>query len=182
MKYWVIGAAILAAGAATAQTTLSDVRDMLYSRDRVQVEILPKPYLPADQAELLKTVGAGQAYYGAIAISPDEGIMVQATVAAANYHNVEAASTAALRDCNAARKGATACEIVGYIRPVGWKPQPVQLSYAATQAFLSDFRGDGPKAFAISPTTGEWGIAKGPGAAEAAVSECGPDCQVLMQN
>ncbi|QUS35088.1 DUF4189 domain-containing protein [Falsirhodobacter algicola] len=183
MKYWVLAATVLATTAAGAQTmSLRDLRGMLYPDARAEVEILPKDYLPADQAALLRQVGAQQAYYGAIAISPDEGIMVEATVAAANYHNTEAASAAALRDCNARRKGARDCEIVGYIRPAGWSEKPVQLSQAATAAFLGDFRGNGPKAFAISPTTGEWGLAKGEGAAAEAVAQCGADCQVLVQN
>ncbi|WP_128253637.1 DUF4189 domain-containing protein [Falsirhodobacter deserti] len=182
MKYWLI-AATFAATTATAQTmTLNDVRGMLYPNAKGAVEILPKDYLPADQAALLQQVGAQQAYYGAIAISPDEGIMVEATVAAANYHNTETASAAALRDCNARRKAARECEVVGFIRPAGWKSQPVQLSQTATEAFIDDFRGNQPKAFAISPNSGDWGLAKGDNAADEAVAQCGAGCQVLIQN
>ncbi|MCJ8140224.1 5-aminolevulic acid synthase [Falsirhodobacter halotolerans] len=180
MKY--LALALLIATPAAAQTTLTDVRGMLYPRAGIDVEILPKDYLPADQAALLRTVGVQQPYYGAIAISPAEGIMTEATVAAANYHTTDAAATAALRDCNAKRKAERACEVVGYIRPAGWQQQPVQLSQAATAAFLNDFRGEGPKAFAISPSTGEWGLAKGAGAADAAIAECGAGCRVILQN
>jgi len=182
MKYWVLAATFVAT-AATAQTMgLKELRGMLYPNAKAEVEILTKDYLPPDQAALLRQVGAQQAYYGAIAISPDEGIMVQATVAAANYHNVETAAAAALRDCNAKRKAARECEVVGFIRPAGWEPQPVQLSQAATEAFVEDFRGNEPKAFAISPTTGEWGLAKGGNAANDAMAQCGQGCQVLLQN
>lgn len=182
MKYWVLATTLLATAASAQTMGLREVRGMLYPNAGGEVEILPKDYLPADQAALLRQVGAQQAYYGAIAISPDEGIMVEATVAAANYHNVETASDAALRDCNARRKAERSCEIVGYIRPAGWEPQPVQLSQAATEAFVNDFRGNGPKAFAISSTSGEWGLAKGADAATRAVSDCGQGCQVLIQN
>lgn len=182
MKYWVLAATLLATAASAQTMGLRELRGMLYPKADAEVEILPKDYLPADQAALLRQVGAQQAYYGAIAISPDEGIMVQATVAAANYHNTDTASVAALRDCNAKRKAARACEIVGYIRPAGWEPQPVQLSQAATQGFVEGFRGNGPKAFAISPTTGEWGLATGGDPAARAVQACGPNCQILIQN
>lgn len=182
MKYWVLAATLFATAASAQTMGLRDVRAMLYPDAGAEVEILDKDYLPADQAALLKQVGVQQPYYGAIAISPDEGIMVQATVAAANYHNTETASVAALRDCNAKRKAERACEIVGYIRPEGWQQQPVQLSQAATEAFMDDFGGRRAQAFAISPTTGEWGLAEGGDAVTQAVTACGADCQVLIQN
>ena len=69
------------------------VAPLLFAATGAEVELLPAPFLPPDQAELLKTVGVSQPYYGAIAVSPDEGIMVEATVAAANHHSTEAAST-----------------------------------------------------------------------------------------
>ena len=144
----------------------------------LEVELLPQDFLPADQAELLKTVGVSQPYYGAIAVSPDEGIMVKATVAAANYHTTEAASAAALKGCNAARQGARQCEVVALIRPRGWQPHPVQLSAAATEDFEANYRGRGAKAFAISTVTGDWGL--GTSAAEA-TQKCGANCRILMQ-
>lgn len=182
VKYWVLAATLLATAASAQTMGLREVRGMLHPGVKAEVEILPKDYLPEDQAALLRQVGAQQAYYGAIAISPDEGIMVPATVAAANYHNTDAASVAALRDCNAKRKADRACEVVGYIRPEGWTPQPVQLSQAATEGFMDGFRGREPKAFAISPTTGEWGVARGADAGNRAIAACGTGCQILIEN
>lgn len=181
MRYLIL-AAILSAGAAQAQTTISDVRDMLYPGAKPEVEILPNDFLPDDQAQLLKTVGISQPYYGAIAISPDEGIMVEATVAAANYHSTDAASAAALRGCNAARKGARECAVVALIRPRGWSQQPVQLSSGATDGFIENFKGASGKAFAVSPSTGDWGFARGANAAADAVADCGADCRVLLRD
>lgn len=178
MRYLAV-LAILAAGAAHGhEMNRGAISDMLYPNARTEVELLPQDFLPDDQAALLKTVGVSQPYYGAIAVSPDEGIMVEATVAAANYHTTEAASVAALAGCNEARKGARPCEVVALIRPRGWQPHPVQLSAAATEDFEANYRGRGPKAFAISRTTGDWALAETP---DAALAECGANCHVLMQ-
>ena len=178
MRYLVI-ATILAAGAAHGQAMdRGAISDMLYQGVEPEVELLAQDFLPADQAALLKTVGVSQPYYGAIAVSPDEGIMVEATVAAANYHTTEAASAAALKGCNAARKGARACEVVALIRPKGWQQHPVQMSSAATDDFEENYRGRGAKAFAISTVTGDWGRAE---TADAALAECGTGCRILMQ-
>lgn len=155
--------------------TLSEasVKPLLFKAEGAEVELIPQSFLPADQAEILKTVGAAQPYYGAIAVSPDEGIMVDATVAAANHHSTEAASVAALAACDAKRKGAKPCVIVALIRPIGWNPQSFQLSSGATTGLMKDYakiRRD--KAFAVSASTGVWGIGKGKNAVADAVADC----------
>ena len=110
---------------------------------------------------------------------------IEATVAAANYHSVEAASAAALGGCDAARKGAGACVIVAYIRPKGWQARSVQLSADATRAFSKDYGGKGA-ALAVSAGTGTWAMAKGATASEAAIAACGAklsgpnDCTVVI--
>lgn len=178
MRYLVL-ATVLMAGTAHGQAMdRGAISDMLYPGVAPEVELLPQDFLPADQAALLKTVGVSQPYYGAIAVSPDEGIMVKATVAAANYHTTEAAAATALEGCNAARKGARACEVVALIRPKGWQQHPVQLSAAATEVFEDQYRGRGTKAFAISTVTGDFGFAT---SADAALSECGANCRILMR-
>ena len=164
------------------------VAPLLFAATGAEVELLPAPFLPPDQAELLKTVGVSQPYYGAIAVSPDEGIMVEATVAAANHHSTEAASTAALAACEARRKGAAPCAVVALIRPAGWKEQPFQLSATATAEFAGYAKIRRDKAFAVSPSTGAWGMAKGRDAAVKAVADCAgkevaaADCVVVLQD
>jgi hypothetical protein len=162
-----------ASGLALAQATGDAVAPMLFDAKAAEVELIPQPFLPADQAELLKQVGVMQPYYGAIAISPDEGIMVEATVAAAGHHSTEAAAAAATSACDAKRKGATPCAVVALIRPKGWQATGFQLSSGANEAFGKDYtRIRRAKAFAISPSTGVWGIGKGKEAAAAAIEDC----------
>lgn len=181
------GLLAMTAGAALAQPLTADaVKPMLFAPGGAEVEMIPNKFLPADQAAILKQVGAVQPYYGAIAVSPDEGIMVEATVAAANHHNTDAAKVAALAGCEAKRKGKSPCAIVALIRPKGWTARPFQLSSGATSGFLDDYskiRRD--RAFAMSPATGLWGLGKGKDAASKAVSDCmakGParDCAVAI--
>lgn len=175
--------------AALAQPMTGEaVAPLLFAATGAEVELLPAPFLPADQAELLKTVGVSQPYYGAIAISPDEGIMVEATVAAANHHSTEAASEAALLACDAKRKATTPCAVVALIRPVGWAQHPFQLSSSATADFAEYAKIRRGKAFAVSPSTGAWGVAKGRDAAEKAVADCSgkdvapTDCLLVLQD
>ena len=68
----------------------------------------------------------------------------------------------------------------------GWEPRALQLSADATDDLRRSYRkGKGPKALAVSPSTGVWTIARGDGAAAAAVQECqaqsgADDCQVAV--
>lgn len=175
--------------AAQAQPMTGEaVAPMLFAATGAEVELLPAPFLPADQAELLKTVGATQPYYGAIAVSPDEGIMVEATVGAANHHSTDAASVAARAACDAKRKGKTPCAVVALIRPAGWSQRPFQLSSSATADFAEYAKVRRDKAFAVSPSTGAWGMAKGRDAATKAVADCAgkdvapADCVLVLQD
>ena len=179
------------AGGAGAQTlTQAEVQPWLYAPNGAEVELVPQTFLPADQAAILKTVGQGQPYYGAIAVSPDEGIMVEATVAAANHHSTVAASVAAFAACDAKRKGAKPCVVVALIRPAGWKAHPFQLSSGATAELNKTYaRISRDKAFAISAATGGFGIGKGKDAAAKAVADCKSraaaapaDCAVVLQD
>lgn len=157
----------------------------LFSAEGASVQVMKQAFLADDQAQILGSVALQQPYYGAIAVSPDEGLMSEATIAAANYHSVEAASAAAAAGCDAARKGAAPCVIVALVRPKGWEARPLQLSADATAAFRKDYSGKGG-ALAVSAGTGAWGMAKGNGAAEAAIAACaakltGPnDCAVVV--
>lgn len=179
----------ISGGAAAQALTGEQAALLLYPPSGAEVELLKTDFLPKDQAELLRQVGATQPYYGAIAVSPDEGIMVDATVAAANQHSVEAASVAARAACDAKRKGARPCEVVALIRPAGWEPRALQLSSGATAAFADEYlKITRDKAFAISLATGGWGIGKGRDAARKAVDDCAAkdpkpvDCALAAQD
>ncbi|ESW60450.1 MAG: 5-aminolevulic acid synthase [Rhodobacter sp. CACIA14H1] len=163
---------------AAAQTVTGDAAaSLLYPPKGGEVELTPG-ILPKDQAKMLEMVAKDQPYYAAIAISPEEGLMSEATMAAANHHTVEAASAVALSQCNAKKKGAAECVIVAVVRPTGWEARPLQLSSSATEDF-SNYSG----ALAISAATGAWGIgASGDEAvaACAAKQQAATDCTVAI--
>jgi hypothetical protein len=162
-----------------AQTVTGDAAAaMLYAPQPAEVEIV-KDVLPKDQAKMLAMVAKDQPYYAAIAISFEEGLMSEATMAAANHHTVEAAVAAALAQCNAKKTGATDCVIAATVKPEGWQAQPVQLSASATADFASYAGG----ALAISALTGAWGIGATADEAVAACSakqEAATDCAVAI--
>ena len=191
MMRWMLAVAAAAglAGAAQAQVLTGEgVAPMLFAPTGAEVEVLPQKFLPEAQVAILKQVAAAQPYYGAVAVSPDEGIMVEATVAAANHHTTEAAKAAALAACDAKRKGARPCVVVALIRPQGWAARPFQLSSGATAGFADYEKIRRDKAFAISASTGLWGIGKGRDAAAKAVADCAQkapqpaDCAVAVQD
>lgn len=162
-------------------------RAVLFAPEGAEVEMLVPGLLSEGDAAALKMVAEAQPYYGAVAISPDEGLMAEATVAAANYHDTDAATLAALMGCDAKRKGASPCVVVALIRPKGWEPRGVQLSAAATVGFAKDYKGRRGKALAISTSTGRWGVATGDKAVTAAVAACAAkaappvtDCAVVV--
>lgn len=178
-------------GLGLAQTVFAQAIDgkaaqkALFAPDEVGVQVMKQSFLVDDQAQLLASVATQQPYYGAIAVSPADGLMSEATLAAANYHSVEAASVAALAGCDAARKGDLPCVVVALIRPRGWEARPLQLSADATAAFRKDYAGKG-SALAVSASTGAWAMAKGADAASAAVAACSAklesldDCSVII--
>lgn len=173
-------AALVAASGVHAQTVGADAAaGMLFAPKGAEVEMLSTDALPKKEAKVLKMVAIDQPYYAAIAISPDEGLMSEATVAAANYHDTDSAASAALAECNAKKKGAADCVVVALVRPEGWQAQPVQLSSDATAAFGQA----GGGAVAASASTGSWGIGADGAAATAACAERNPkaaDCSVVI--
>lgn len=176
-----LNAGIVSAEAVTGKAA----KKALFSGSKLEVQVQKQPFLTDDQAKILGSVAMQQPYYGAIAVSPDEGLMSEATIAAANYHTVEAATVAALAECDAARKGAASCVIVATVRPKGWEPRAVQLSSDASDAFRKEYGGTGG-ALAVSASTGTWATAQGDNAAEAAISACMAklkgvkDCSVII--
>ena len=181
----VLGLMMIATGATGEPIGSAAARKAVYpARTALAIVLRPHPKLAADQATLLSQVASGQPYYGAIAFSPGEGIMVEATVAAVNHHSVEAAEAAALRDCNAKRKGKEACAVAVVLRPDGWAARAFQVSQAATEALRKDYGRTGPRALAVSHATGAFGLGAGEGAAETAVIACATagatDCAVAV--
>lgn len=131
-------------------------------------------------------------YYAALAYSPDDGLLSNATVAAADHHSVEAAHQAALDACDALRGGEAPCIVVSHVRPRNWEGgRALQLGSSATEDFRSNFRGgDEPRVLAMSPITGKWSIMKGAGAEENAIADCNSraqadgatDCTVVVRD
>lgn len=176
-------AASLSAGA--EPITGKDAKKALFAPQKAEIEVLPEAGLPEDQVQVLQTVGESQPYYGAVAISPAEGLLVDATVVATNFHDSAAAAVAALAECNAKRKADAACIVAAYIRPKGWKDNGFSLSSDATTGFKDYDMKTG--ALAVSVLTGAFGLAAGDAAGEAAVAACAAknklatDCAVVVE-
>lgn len=158
----------LTAGAETL--TGAAAAKLLFPATGVAVDLTGAGGLADKDAQMLAMVAGGQPYYGAIAISPDEGLMVVATVAAVNHHSTEAAEAAALKGCEAQRKGKADCAVVALIRPEGFEPRALTLSSDASKAVAEHYKE--PGALAISPETGLFALAAGAGAGDAAVAAC----------
>lgn len=180
---------LMAANGAIAEPVAGKAaKAMLFAPVKAEADVLPEAGLTSADAQVLALVAEGQLYFGAIAISPDEGLMSEATVAAANYHDVDAARKAALAECEKKRTGATACLIAAEILPKGWKEQPLQLSSDATAAFAKDYDFGGTAAFAISAETGVYGLGLGEDAEALALKDCAAksdaahDCTVVILN
>jgi hypothetical protein len=180
--------------AALPSLALADVvtgavaKELLFAPAAAKVTLAQDSGLPDDQAKVLLMVGASQLYYGAIAFSPDDGLMSAATVAAANFHDVGAARAFALAACDAKKTGETACKIAADIHPDKWTEQALQLSSDATLAFEDAYQVEGERAFAISVRTGVFGIGTGTDAIESALTACkaksdmADDCVVVILN
>ncbi len=173
--------------AADLPVSAKEARDLVYPANKAEVVLLAHPSLSAQDRAIIQQVAVQQAYYAAMAMSPDEGLASNATVAATHYHDVEHAKTAALAACNERRKPGTAdCALVAIIQPKDWQQRPLQLGADATTALRKDYRkGRGPKAFAISPSTGKWAISKGDTARDTALKDCAiaaqsDDCVVVI--
>jgi len=145
----------------------------LFSPKGAEVEIIAQSFLSDDDLDVINEVAGQQKYYGAVALSPDEGLLSEATVAAANYHDVDVAQVVALAGCDAKRTGEKPCVIVALIRPKGWEAQALQLSADATDMFRKEYsKLKLPRAMAISVSTGRWGLGNGESAAVAAMAAC----------
>lgn len=125
-------------------------------------------------------------YYSAIAWSPGDGLVHDSLQAAMAHHSPQAAAAAAIAACNKLRgSGQPACQVAAWILPRGYKAQPLTMSVDATAAFERSYRKlRGPRAMAISPSSGAWSIAASDAAA---VSGCEGtarpgDCRVVIRD
>ncbi len=180
-------AALMATAVYADPISGKDARKALFASQKAEVEILKSAGISKSDAKALQMVGISQPYFGAIAISPDEGLMSEATVAAANYHDTDAASAAALTECNEKKKGKADCVVAALIRPKGWKDKGFQLSSDATEGFKTGYDAKAG-ALAISRSTGGWGLGEGAGATDDAIAAClikapkAKDCVVAIVN
>lgn len=183
----VIGLGLLGTWAAAEPVNGKVAKQAVFAPVQAEVEILPAAGLPKDQARALEMVGGAQPYYGAIAISPQDGLMSEATVAAANYHDTDAASVVALAECNAKKTAKKPCVVAALIRPKGWQERGFQLSSDATAGFRAEYDAKSG-ALAISVATGSWGLGSGTNAKADALADCAAkpsrpkDCTVVIAN
>lgn len=185
--------AMLAAGPSFAQQSVdgASARQMLFSERRSEMQIFLHPALGEDGLAALQSqqeaLLASIPYYGAVAMSPADGLGAETTVASGNFHDIPAARAAVLAACDARRAAGTpACVVVLEVRPRGWEQRALQLSQGATAYFRREYgRGRGERAFAISATSGGFGVGKGAGAAASAIAACNAatgagDCRVTI--
>ena len=116
--------------------------------------------------DVFKAIGASLEGYGAVAISPDEGLLVEWISGVSQHHSIWAAREAAISYCDEKRKDASAeCQVIVEVSPKGASDEDtLTLSAAANSALRGAYRKmDSPKAFAISPSTGDFGMDRGDG-------------------
>lgn len=163
----------------------------LFSPRAVSVELVPHEGLTETEMQIVGEVAKQQLYYAAVAYSPGDGLVHEATLGATNYHAIAPAEADALAACDARKEAEAPCVVVARVLPKGWKPGRFQLSQEATDGFRRTYRRTrDEKALAISPGSNAWSIATGAGAAEQAVSQCNEqtgaadsqDCVLAVQN
>ena len=137
--------------------------------------------------KLLGQLGASIPAYGALAISPSEGLFVDWLNGAGRFHSIADARAAALAYCNDNRKsGSDTCALLVEVTPKGSSEEDAfSLSGPANKALRGPYRKmKAPKAFAISAKTGNFGFDRGDGgrALEACASagDGAGDCKIVV--
>jgi hypothetical protein len=187
IRYLVATVIVGAASAAAAQPmSQRDAQKQLFPTRGTSVTV-SDTLSATDQDIIRRTIdllreqlGGPVKYYASIAYSPDEGLLSEALQSAGNFHSLAAADAAAISACNKARaSGTQGCKIAGRVLPRGYEARDLTLSFDATSAFRQAYRrAQKPKAFAMSESTGAYGIGNG---AEAALGVCGAsDCRVVV--
>ena len=180
-----LGAVAPALAAEPSVLTGAEARDLMFRENGRTVEIAEVDFLGAPERRALEAYGEDFAYYGAMAASPGDRVDSGSAVALANYHSPEAAATAALEGCEARRQEGGPCIIVATINPRRFEARDLTLSVEATSALRGEYRRlEAPKAFAISPSTGAWAMARGDGTR--ALDQCAAragaarDCRIVV--
>ena len=125
-------------------------------------------------------------YYASIAYSPDDGMVHDSLQAAVNHHSFQASDRAAVSACNALKsKASQSCRVAARVVPKKFKTRNLTLSIDATVGFKTTYqKAKGRKSFAISPSSGDWGL----GSSDAqAVKNCETnvrpgDCRVVIRD
>lgn len=189
MKRFLVLCALFAATQVAAQTTdTAGAKSQLFPPDRELVQLSAslsksdqaaiKSLIPLLEQQMQRPVD----FYSSIAYAPDQGLVSEALQGAFNYHSPAAADRAALSAC--AANGGSECRIAARVLPRGYKERALTLSADATRVFERNFsRQSSPKVFAISPSSGAWGIGDDDASA---ISGCGKggagDCQAVIRD
>ena len=133
-----------------------------------------------------RETGQGVRYYTSIAYAPDQGLVSESLQGAVNFHSPSAADAAALAACEAIRRGGRPCAIAARVVPKNYERRALTLSVDATAAFQGEYRrSKAPKALAVSPTSGAWGIGNSD---QSAIGACANsrerprDCRVVVRD
>ena len=158
---------VCVAGIAGAESlSLKDARKVLPKGNRIEAVLPDTSFLDEKQQAIVLSLKDTIPYFGALALTPDEGLFVDWLNASGQHHSLEAARQAALAHCDANRLPSSAdCVVVLEVSPKGYDPEAaLSLSAEGATALKGDYRKlKGAKAFAISPSTGAFGFARGDG-------------------
>ena len=176
-----------ASGAAAESLSFKEARKMLPKGGRTVAELPDTSFLDKKQQAIVMSLKDTIPYFGALALSPDEGLFVDWLNASGQHHSLKAARVAALKHCDANRnKSSAECVVVLEVSPKGAEAgAALSLSAEAAEALRGDYRKlKGPKSFAISDTQGTFGFAAGDG--PKALDACikagsgAEDCRVVV--
>lgn len=192
----VIGLCCLATSAGAQSVSFADARKALPAASKRVALVTYPERVPAGDIEkfasvglkidqVFKGIGGALEGYGAVAISPDEGLAVEWLSGVSQHHSLDAARAAAVTYCNGKKKsGSAGCVVVAEVSPRGAKPgAALSLSQEANEALRKDYRKlQSPKAFAISPSRGAFGFDRGDGgrALEACGRSGATDCRIVV--
>ena len=181
-----IAAIVVASPVWADPLSFKDARKAL-PRDRAELTLAETDFLDEKSQTILKGLRDSIPYYGALALSPSEGLFVEWLQASGQHHSLSAAREAALKHCEANRKSSSdKCQIVLDVFPKGaTEDTGFSLSAPAADALRKEYRKlKAPKAFAISKTTGNFGFDRGDGgralAACASVADQATDCEIVV--
>ena len=136
------GLVVALAGAASAQTlTNREAGRQLFNTRGVSVELIKDPDLTDQEMGFVQEVAKQQIFYAAVAYSPGDGLVANATVAAVDFHSIPSAEAAALAACTERQENTSrSCAIVARVRPSNYEPRALEMSRGATEGYRSSYR------------------------------------------